>query len=140
MGQIVQRQRVYLDTNILIRLTEGLFDDRNLIDTVVADYVNSGAVFITSELALTEVLVHPIRQKNQRLIEEYGRLMTSFVKPHPVSREVLYLAAELRAQTASLRTPDAIHVATAVLASAQQFVTGDQGIKQLPPGLTLHLV
>jgi predicted nucleic acid-binding protein len=140
MGQIVRGAGVYLDANILIRLTEGLLDDRKVIDAVVADHVNSGAVFITSELAVMEVLVHPIRHNNQRLVEEYGRLMTNFVRPYPVSLEVLRLAAELRAHTPSQRTPDAIHVATALLQNAQVFVTGDRGIKNLPAGIELLVI
>jgi predicted nucleic acid-binding protein len=117
-----------------------LFDDRKVIDAVVADYVNSGAVFITRELVVMEVLVHPIRHNNQRFVEEYGRLMTNFVRPYPVTRETLRLAAHLRAHTPSQRTPDVIHVATALLQTAQVLVTGDRGIKNLPAGTNLLLV
>jgi predicted nucleic acid-binding protein len=64
----------------------------------------------------------------------------SFVRPHPVSLEVLRLAAELRAHTPSQRTPDAIHMATALLQNAQVFVTGDRGIKNLPAGIELVVI
>jgi predicted nucleic acid-binding protein len=131
---------IYLDANILIRMTEGVPSDRQVIHTALAAYVAADAEFITSELAFTEVLVHPIRHKNQALIEDYHRLMTNWVQPKPVSREVLVLAAELRAHTPSQRTPDAIHVATALLADAHIFVTGHRGIKNLPGQVTLHIV
>ena len=48
---------------------------------------------------------------------------------------MLLLAAHLRAETASLKTPGAIHVATATLAQASAFVSGDSGIRTLPPGM-----
>lgn len=132
MGQIAPGASVYLDANILIRITEGLQDERNAVGQVLAQYVEAGAVFVTSELSFTEVLVHPMRQKNQERLERYQRLLSEFVTPLSVSREVLLTAAKLRAETPALRTPDAIHVATALLCKASVFLTGDRGIKSLP--------
>jgi predicted nucleic acid-binding protein len=141
MGREVTRGAgVYLDANILIRMTEGVTRDRAAIQAALAEYVAADCSFITSDLAFTEVLVHPLRQQNTALIENYDRLLMNFVEPLAVSREVLVLAAKLRARSPSQRTPDAIHVATASLAQAQVFVTGDQGIKNLPAGLQLHLL
>jgi predicted nucleic acid-binding protein len=134
---VTQGVCVYLDSNILIRMTEGLASDRKTIQAALAAYVAADAQFITSDLAFTEVLVHPIRHKNQVLIEDYNRLLKNWVQPKPVSREVLILAAELRAHRPSQRTPDAIHVATAILENAQVFVTGDRGIKNLPATVAL---
>ena len=132
MGQIARGAFVYLDANILIRMTEGLPDDQNVIHAALLPYVEAQAVFVTSELTLTEVLVHPIRLKNQARIERYNRLMTEFVETLPVSRDVLLTAATLRADFPALRTPDAIHTATAILTKASAFLTGDRGIKTIP--------
>jgi predicted nucleic acid-binding protein len=89
-------------------------------------------IFITSELTFTEVLVHPIRMQDMERIELYERLLSDFVETKPVSRDVLYLAAKLRAESPTQRTPDALHVATAILNGASIFITGDRGIKNLP--------
>lgn len=43
----------------------------------------------------------------------------------PISREVIDKATELRAQF-SLKTPDALHIATAILGKAKSFLTGDK--------------
>ena len=43
----------------------------------------------------------------------------------PASRSVMRLAAELRANHSSLRTPDAIHLATAEIYASQFIVTND---------------
>ena len=139
MGQIARGSSVYLDANVLIRMTEGQPDERSALSQALSSYVDAAAVFVTSELSFTEVLVHPLRLKNTALIERYQRLMTAFVTPLPVSREVLLTAAKLRAEITALRTPDAIHVATALLCEASVFLTGDRGIKPFAALMVEHL-
>lgn len=126
---------VYLDTNPLIYLTEGNVQFKASIASVFAAIDGARARLITSELALTEALVAPLRRQDTELIAIYERLFDNFVQALPISREVLLLTARLRALTPGLRTPDAIHVATATLANADYFVTGDAGIKGLPPSM-----
>lgn len=140
MGQIAPRASVYLDANILIRMTEGLDEDRAAVRTALSGYVATGADFTTSELSFTEVLVHPIRFDRQDHIKRYNELLSQFVEPQPVSREVLVTAARLRAESPALRTPDAIHTATAILAKSSVFLTGDRGIKPRPSTLTVEYV
>ena len=132
--------RIYLDANVLIYLTEFDRDKTAVLRALIAGYESAQAEFITSDLAYTEVLVRPIRAQQVDLIQAYERLLTVFVKPLPVSRDVLCLAAKLRAGTPAQKTPDAIHVATAMLAKADVFVTGDKDIKNLPTTMTLKLV
>ena len=132
--------RIYLDANVLIYLTEFDRAKTGALRALIAGYESAQAEFITSDLAYTEVLVRPIRAQHFDLIQAYERLLTVFVKPLPVSRDVLCLAAKLRAATPAQKTPDAIHVATAILAKADVFVTGDKDIKNLPTTMTLKLV
>jgi predicted nucleic acid-binding protein len=133
MGLIVRAgATVYLDTNPLIYLTEGNPAFKASIEKLFAQFDKAQAQFVTSELAFTEVLVHPLRNHDNELVAIYERLFDTLVQPLPVSREVLIYAAQLRADTPSLRTPDAIHLATATLAKADAFVSGDAGIKELP--------
>ena len=133
MGLIVRAgATVYLDTNPLIYLTEGNPAFKSSIERLFAQFENAQAQFVTSELALTEVLVRPLRRHDTALVAIYERLFDTLVQPLPVSREVLIYAAQLRADTPSLRMPDAIHLATATLAKADAFVSGDAGMKELP--------
>ena len=131
---------VYLDANILIYLTEGETVQKAALRPLMAGFEAAAARIVTSDLSFTEVLVQPIRQRDQTLIEAYERLLTVLVEALPVSRQVLWLAAKLRAASPAQRTPDAIHVATATLAGADVFVTGDRGIKNLPSGMTLQSI
>jgi len=81
---------------------------------------------VGSSLVLTEVLVHPLRCGAEAEAGDYYALLTTFpnlrlVAPGP---EVALAAAGLRASE-GLRTPDAIHLATALAEKARLFLTND---------------
>ncbi len=126
---------VYLDTNPIIYLTEGNTAFEQSLGAFFERVEATGARLVTSELALMEVLVRPLRERDDALIARYERLFDTLLDAMPVSREVLLLAAHLRAETKSLKTPDAIHIATASLAEADFFVSADSGIRTLPKGM-----
>lgn len=130
---------VYLDTNALIYITEGSAAFKASIEGFVRSAIAAHARFVTSELAITEVLVGPLRDQNQGLMDAYDELFESFVRAVPVDRAILVRAAQLRAATVRLRTPDAIHLASAELLGAALFVTGDAGIAVSPP-MVRHLL
>jgi predicted nucleic acid-binding protein len=137
MGAIKTSPVVYLDTNILIHLSEGSKERQEAISKALAPFEAAGAQFVTSELTLTEVMVLPIRSGNEKQISIYEQLFQDFVRLVPITRETLLLAAQARAHSPALRTPDALHVATATLTHAEVFATCDLGIKQLPQGMRL---
>jgi predicted nucleic acid-binding protein len=59
------------------------------------------------------------------------RLMfwTTGLTMHPITRDVLEQAAHLRAKYKGLRTPDAIHLASAMTRHCGAFVTNDVKLK-----------
>jgi predicted nucleic acid-binding protein len=87
---------------------------------------------ITSTLTLTEVLVHPLRNSDVKLAEQYQDILLNqdYLTIFPVSSEIAKLAAELRA-TKNLRTPDAIQIATAIQNGADFFLTNDMGLRNI---------
>ncbi|MFN6559856.1 MAG: type II toxin-antitoxin system VapC family toxin [Nostoc sp. ChiSLP01] len=86
---------------------------------------------ISSELILMEALVLPLRNANISLIQAYENLLTSSeVQLVPISQPVLRQAASLRART-NLKTPDAIHAATALSVNCNQFLTNDKGFRNV---------
>ncbi len=64
-----------------------------------------------------EVLVRPLRDKQDELAGVYRELLsgTHDIAVIPVDESIADQAAELRAGHQSLRLPDALHLATAVL-------------------------
>ena len=139
MVDIARGATVYLDTNALIYLTEGTAAFKKSIEEFFKKAAAVDAQLITSELAITEVLVHPIRDSNEALLSAYNELFERFVRALPINRAILVRAAELRAHLSKYRTPDAVHVATAEQAEAQFFVTGDDRI-DVPAPMTLYLL
>lgn len=129
MGSIIRpAATVYLDTNAIIYLTEGNPDFKASIEGLFVEIERAGARLVTSELTFTEVLVLPFRVGNDELAAAYERLLDTLIEPIPLGRQELFLAAKLRANTPKLRTPDSLHLATAILVGADVFVSGDTGI------------
>ena len=81
---------------------------------------------VTSTLTLTEVLIHPIRHGNQALARRYASILlnAAHVTTLGVSPAIAIEAAQLRA-IHGYKTPDAIHLATALSAHAGFFLTND---------------
>jgi predicted nucleic acid-binding protein len=95
--------------------------------------VNNGVPqAITSVIALTEVLVMPIQTGHIRYEQEYRDMLlnTDHITTLPVSVIIADRAAHLRAQY-RLRTPDALHIATAITSGCDAFLTNDLALKRV---------
>ena len=92
---------------------------------------------VASTVALLEVLVYPLRRNDVRLAETYRAILlhNTALTTLPVSAEIAELAAGLRANF-TIRTPDALHVATARQMGATFFLTNDTRLPAIP-GLTI---
>ena len=87
---------------------------------------------ITSVITLTEVLVMPIEKDQERYQREYRAMLlrTKAITIVPVSVAIAEQAAHLRAKY-RLRTPDAIHLATALALNRDAFLTNDLALKRV---------
>jgi predicted nucleic acid-binding protein len=132
--------RVYVDSQILIY--SGELDPRywpTLRD--LWREVGAGRVLVmTSQLSILECLVYPLRLGDTATIAAFEAM---FVRPDlemlPIDLAVPRAASRLRADVPSLRTPDALHAATALTAGASMFLTNDAGLRRLP-ALTVRLL
>ncbi|HUM01420.1 MAG TPA: PIN domain-containing protein [Thermoanaerobaculia bacterium] len=91
---------------------------------------------VSSTIVLLEVLTGAFRRGNDLLARRFEEVFgeTRGVALLPVTREIAREAARLRAAH-GLRTPDSIHVATAIVAGAAEFVTMDRRlarVKEIP--------
>ena len=84
---------------------------------------------ITSALTIAEVLVQPIRHSAVELQQAYiDRLMHSeHFETRPIDSVVAQRAAELRAGF-NIRLPDALQLATALVAGCEAFLTNDRAL------------
>ena len=125
----------YLDTNVLIAIIEPVVPLTNA-QSLFLERIDRGEFFaLTSELALSECLVKPFADGDQRVIDAYHSLFESHtgLAVMSVSRDILVNAARLRARHRT-SLPDAIHISTAELARCEVFVTDDRRIRT-PAGL-----
>ena len=88
---------------------------------------------ISSDLTLMETLVMPLRNNDAVLIHQFRQfLLHTDVRLQPITQNVLEEAARLRAVVPGLKTPDALHAATALLHGCALFVTNDAGFRRVP--------
>lgn len=85
---------------------------------------------VSSVLARMEVMVVPKRHREEELCRLYRDFFESFpnLSVEPVGPEVAEIAADLRA-VLQIRTPDALHLATAIHAGAEAFVSEDRRLR-----------
>lgn len=124
---------VYADANVFIYTVEKVNPYNTLLDTFWRDVQSAHTSVLTSELSALEVLVRPIREGNAILEAAFRAVL--FASPDvqmlPVTISVLERAAQLRATT-NLKTPDAIHAATALEHGCTLFVTNDATFRRVP--------
>lgn len=133
MGQlnIPSSSMIYLDTSPVIYTVEYNQNYFSLLQPLWLKFQAKEIEIISSELIIMETLVVPIRSANNALIAKYEQLLlSSEMRLFPISQAVLRQAATLRATT-NIKTPDAIHAATALSVTCTQFITNDKGFRNV---------
>jgi predicted nucleic acid-binding protein len=133
MGQLVipSGSKVYINTSVLIYTLEVNRDYFSLLQPLWIKFQTGEIELISSELILMEVLVLPLRNNNESLVSDYEQLLlNSAMQLVPIEQSILRKAANLRA-TNSLKTPDAIHAATAISVNCDLFIINDNGFRKL---------
>jgi predicted nucleic acid-binding protein len=121
--------RLYLDASTIIYAIESLPPFR---DTVIAWIMQAegivGGIVITSRLSRLECRVKPLREANAELLAKYDEFFTrKLVSVAEITAPVIERATDLRVRY-GLRTPDAVHLATAIEEHAAVFLTGDTAL------------
>jgi predicted nucleic acid-binding protein len=104
-----------------------------VVDPFFDALANSDVRVITSTITLVEVLAQPLRRGDNLLVAQYkGVLLTTRgLTIHALSPAIAEEAARLRAEYA-FRTPDAVQLATALVAGATAFLTNDVRLVRFP--------
>jgi predicted nucleic acid-binding protein len=90
-----------------------------------------------SPLAKLEVLPRPLRTGNTKLQRDYEIFLGSLDKL-PITEEVFDLALQLRAKH-RLKTPDALHLATAQYHGLSELWTNDDRLNHAAGGMAVNL-
>jgi len=119
---------IYADANVIIRLLEGDATTRAPIEARLLPLRGTGRFLCTSRLTRLECRVKPLRHGDTALLALYDAVFTSAeIALLDISEPVLEKATELRAHL-NVKTPDAIHLASAIVGGAVAFLTGDRNL------------
>lgn len=118
---------VAVDTAPLVFYIEDHPEHADRLEPFFQAVVAGRVAMVTSVVTLLEVLVHPLRRGDEALAHAYNDflLASSGVTTVAVDAAIAQAAAELRCGS-RLKTPDAIHVATALVRKADLFLTNDR--------------
>ena len=124
--------RLYLDTAPLIYWSEAYPDYVSKMDRIVDAIETTPLQALTSVITLTEVMVQPLRLGNTDLAQEYHDILVmrdDYILVE-ISTDIAISAAAIRARH-SLRTPDALHAATAIHAGCDAILTNDRVFRRV---------
>jgi len=123
--------RTYLDACTIIYLIEGAQPFQAQARERLAQLrAATDAAILTSRLSRLECRVAPLRDGNQSLLAEYDAFFTpSDLEMIEIGLEVIERATDLRARY-RFKTPDGIHLASAIEQRADLFITGDADLQR----------
>lgn len=133
---------IYLDANGFIYSVERIEPYRAFLEPLWLAAQAGQFEIVSSELTILETLVKPLREGDVALENLFRSLFSArevrlILATAPLWEE----AARLRATT-GLKTPDALHAATALTTGSTLFITNDGGFRGVPglPVAVLHEV
>ncbi len=126
----IRDKRISLDTVLFIYALEGnekFGEDTKKIFTAIEKGECRG---FASDLVLAELMVKPLREGKPKIAEEYALELPNFPNLTFIAptRDIISNAAKLRGKT-NLKLIDALHLATAIDAGCQIFITNDAAIQ-----------
>ena len=131
---------ICIDTAPLIYYVEANPTFLPKMDVIVNHIENHPIKASFSVITLTEVLTHPFRLGDAKLAQDYRDILLNNqdFAVQSITPQIAESAANLRARY-NLRTPDALHVATAIDIGCDAFLTNDMVIKRVTELLVLVL-
>jgi predicted nucleic acid-binding protein len=127
-----RHRRIALDTPVFIYQLENNPRYTGLTDRVFSWLESPGRRGVASTITMTELLVQPYREGDQRRVDEFYGLLSTYPNLEWIVPRLEIAAAAARIRAAhGLRTPDALEAATAIQESASGMITNDPIFKRL---------
>src|SRR5690349_10472427 len=121
--------RIYLDACCIIYLVEAASPfHATIVSRLLRHQADPGSRLITSRLSWLECRIRPLKDNDHKLLAAYDQLFeANRMLIAEITAEVVANAAILRARY-GFKTPDAIHLASAIEEKAELFLTGDSSL------------
>ncbi|MCY4538144.1 MAG: type II toxin-antitoxin system VapC family toxin [Chloroflexi bacterium] len=125
-------KRIYIDSAPLIYFVERHRDYFTKMSRIIALIESAPLQAFTSVITITEIIVQPLKVGNTDLAQEYHDVLVSSNQFTllSVTEDIAITAGAIRARY-SLRTPDALHVATAIATGCDTILTNDAAMKRV---------
>ncbi|MGC2660374.1 MAG: PIN domain-containing protein [Bryobacteraceae bacterium] len=125
-GFLHRHRRIALDSSIFIYQLEANPRYVELTNHVFSWLEQADHSAVSSTITMTELLVHPYRNSDDRQVDEFYTLLSTFPNLAwvPTGLAIADTAAKVRA-VHRLRTPDALQAATAIQSQATGLITND---------------
>ena len=121
---------IYLDANMVIYAVEKIEPYASFLAPLWTVARLGQVSLITSELTWLETLTKPVRDGNTQLEALFRAFLTAReVRMIPATLPIWEEATKLR--SLGLKTPDALHAATALLSGCSLFLTNDVGFRRV---------
>jgi len=143
LKDVASRAKVIaLDTSCLIYYLEGNPLARELGNEIFRPLEQGAFRAVISTLALAELLVRPKSLDREDACGEYLALLCSYpnLEIVPLTVGIAVRCASIRARHPSVRTPDAVHLATAAERGAKIFLTNDSRLPAEVEGVKIALL
>ncbi|HLE50285.1 MAG TPA: PIN domain-containing protein [Patescibacteria group bacterium] len=126
-------KKIALDSMIFIYHFEQTPTFFGQVGKILSSAKGSKFKLITSIVSVVEALSAPRYSQLSEVVSGIERFFqeTPGLVVFPVDWEISQKAAELRRENRSLRTPDAIQLATAIVGGADVFITNDRKLRGL---------
>ena len=129
--RLPSRGAVYLDTSAMIYSVERNEPYFTLLAPAWQQAEAGQLIVMCSEIVIAETLVKPLREGHAELEAAFRAVLAApEVQLIPATRELWENAARIRADT-GLKTPDALHAATALSIDCTLFVTNDTDFRRV---------
>jgi predicted nucleic acid-binding protein len=121
---------VFLDTSPIIYLIENNPSFYSKISSYLAESIRKDIFIITSVISIAEFGVQPKKINNLELIAEMEQMLSVLqVKVLDITIAMADVSSTLRAKYPSLKSSDALQLASAISSDCNSFVTNDKRLK-----------
>jgi predicted nucleic acid-binding protein len=133
LQELARINSVFLDTAPIIYYIEAHPEFGPIAKEVVTAFQSGNLAAYSSVITLTEVLSKPIESGDEKLAKKFAEFLKhgKQITLVEISEGIAEAAANLRGRHPSLKTVDAVQIATALNIGADAFITNDTKLKQV---------
>lgn len=122
---------VALDSNVFISFLTQDGPSVSAANQLIKSIISGKKIAVFSSIVYGEVIKVPSSPNQKQDIEAFFSNLEGAATDIPADKIICLLAAELRLQNTALKLPDSIHLATALHAHADMFVTADKQLARI---------